>query len=99
MAQTFFATHQVSLVSSLVRAHSKVEHLEKHAAEGQIERIRDGCDQHIETSALHLDLLRDLRRINNHIISVIRPADENHVSVSGNVESEPFLRTAMFHRL
>ncbi|MGO7906854.1 Na/Pi cotransporter family protein [Rhizobium leguminosarum bv. viciae] len=99
MAQTFFATHQVSLVSTLVDAHSKIAHLEKHAAESQLERLCDGCDQHIETSALHLDLLRDLKMINNHIISVIPLAEENHASASGAVESEPFPRTAVSHLL
>jgi phosphate:Na+ symporter len=43
------------------------------AAEKHLARLRDGRLQSIETSSLHLDVLRDLKRIHSHICSVAYP--------------------------
>jgi phosphate:Na+ symporter len=42
--------------------------LETHATETHFARIRVGRIESVETSALHLDRLRDLKRINAHRI-------------------------------
>jgi phosphate:Na+ symporter len=36
-------------------------------------RLREGRPETIETTSLHLDVLRDLRRIHSHICSVAYP--------------------------
>jgi phosphate:Na+ symporter len=46
---------------------------EMRAAERHLERLKGGRIQSIETSSLHLDILRDLKRINSHLISVAYP--------------------------
>ncbi|MNL82094.1 hypothetical protein D3C87_2093870 [compost metagenome] len=47
--------------------------LERQSAERHLQRLRDGRAESIETSSLHLDMLRDLKRINAHIASVAHP--------------------------
>jgi phosphate:Na+ symporter len=45
-------------------------------AESHLARLRDRRPESIETSSLHLDVLRDLKRIHSHICSVAYPALE-----------------------
>jgi phosphate:Na+ symporter len=47
--------------------------LERDAQERHFERLQQGVAASIETSALHLDLLRDMKRINAHLTSVAYP--------------------------
>jgi phosphate:Na+ symporter len=46
---------------------------ERLAAEKHLDRLRSGRVESIETSSLHLDILRDLKRINSHLTSVAYP--------------------------
>jgi len=39
-------------------------------------RLREGRPESIETSAIHLDVMRDLKRINGHLTSVAYPIVE-----------------------
>ena len=43
------------------------------ATERHLERLREGRPESIETTSLHLDVLRDLTRIHSHICSVAYP--------------------------
>jgi phosphate:Na+ symporter len=43
------------------------------ATERHLDRLREGRPESIETTSLHLDVLRDLRRIHSHICSVAYP--------------------------
>jgi phosphate:Na+ symporter len=43
------------------------------ATEQHLDRLREGRPETIETTSLHLDVLRDLRRIHSHICSVAYP--------------------------
>ncbi|HWV97262.1 MAG TPA: Na/Pi cotransporter family protein, partial [Xanthobacteraceae bacterium] len=43
------------------------------ATERHLERLREGRPESIETTSLHLDVLRDLKRIHSHICSVAYP--------------------------
>ena len=43
------------------------------AAERHLERLRDARPETLETTSLHLDVLRDLKRIHSHICSVAYP--------------------------
>jgi phosphate:Na+ symporter len=47
--------------------------LERSYADSHITRLMDNTAQSIETSALHLDLISDLKRINSHICSIAYP--------------------------
>ncbi len=52
--------------------------MEKQSSERHLERPRDGRTESQQTSLLHLDMLRDLKRINAHIISVAHPIMQEH---------------------
>jgi phosphate:Na+ symporter len=43
------------------------------ATERHLDRLREGRPESIETTSLHLDVLRDLKRIHSHICSVAYP--------------------------
>ncbi|OCP16069.1 hypothetical protein BC361_04940 [Ensifer sp. LC54] len=73
MAQTVFATRDAALARWLVEVKEDVRRLERQSAERHLQRLRDGRMESIETSSLHLDMLRDLKRINAHIVSVAHP--------------------------
>jgi phosphate:Na+ symporter len=45
-------------------------------ADNHVARLREGRPESIETSSLHLDVLRDLKRIHSHICSVAYPVLE-----------------------
>jgi phosphate:Na+ symporter len=47
--------------------------MERAASESHLARLRSGKIESLETSALHLDVLRDLKRINSHLTSVAYP--------------------------
>lgn len=46
---------------------------ERAAAQTHLERLRSRVPDTIETSSLHLDVLRDLKRIHSHLVSVAYP--------------------------
>ncbi|WP_312364882.1 Na/Pi cotransporter family protein [Ensifer sp.] len=73
LAQTVFATRDAALARRLVEVKEDVRRLERQSAERHLQRLRDGRAESIETSSLHLDMLRDLKRINAHIASVAHP--------------------------
>jgi phosphate:Na+ symporter len=73
MAQTVFATQNAELARRLVEVKEDVRRLEKQSSERHLQRLRDGRTDSIQTSSVHLDMLRDLKRINAHIASVAHP--------------------------
>jgi phosphate:Na+ symporter len=66
-----------------------IRRLEKQSSGRHLERLRDGLTQSLQTSSLHLDMLRDLKRINAHIVSVAHP-----ILDEGGVLGESRLRAA-----
>jgi phosphate:Na+ symporter len=53
--------------------------------------LREGRPQSIETTSLHLDVLRDLKRIHSHICSVAYPVLEaaGEMPAAHAAESDP----------
>ena len=62
-----------------------LKNTELAAVERHLDRLREGRPETIETTSLHLDVLRDLRRIHSHICSVAYPV----LDAAG----EPYRRT------
>jgi phosphate:Na+ symporter len=58
----------------LIAEKAALRNVELAAAEHHIERLREGRRETMETTSLHLDVLRDLKRIHSHIASVAYPA-------------------------
>ena len=51
--------------------------LERRATDSHFQRLRSGRPESIETSAIHLDIIRDLKRIHGHIVSIAYPILES----------------------
>jgi phosphate:Na+ symporter len=76
----------------LIAQKAEIRSAELAAAERHFERLREGLSQSIETTSLHLDILRDLKRIHSHICSVAYPvleATEGTVAPVQVEESDP----------
>lgn len=73
LAMAVFMTNDLAMARELVAEKDNIRLLEKTATEQHLARLREGTAASIETSALHLDMLRDLKRINAHIVSVAHP--------------------------
>jgi phosphate:Na+ symporter len=73
VAQTILVTRDFNLARQMMEVKIEVRRMEKQSAERHLERLRDGRADSLQTSSLHLDMLRDLKRINAHIISVAYP--------------------------
>ena len=73
LAMAVFMSGDVGVARQLVRAKRHVNALERRYAESHMERLRQERPESIETSGLHMDMLRDLRRLHSHITSVAYP--------------------------
>jgi phosphate:Na+ symporter len=68
-----FIAGDVRMARQLLEQKVRFRDLEREAADRHLERLRSGRAESIETSSLHLDILRDLKRINSHLTSVAYP--------------------------
>lgn len=73
LAVTVFVTRDLALARELVAEKDQIRLAERAATESHFQRLREGTIASIETSALHLDILRDLKRIAAHLTSVAYP--------------------------
>ncbi len=73
MAQAIFMSRDPALAARLVNLKIEIRKLEARSAHRHMERMREGLSESLETSSIHLDLLRDLKRINAHLASVAYP--------------------------
>jgi phosphate:Na+ symporter len=78
LAVTVFVTSDLALARQLVAEKDQIRLVERAATESHFQRLREGKIASIETSALHLDILRDLKRIAAHLTSVAHPILEAH---------------------
>ncbi len=76
LAITVFMTGDMAMARELVAEKDRIRIAEREAMESHLLRLREGTLASIETSALHLDILRDLKRINAHVTSVAYPSLE-----------------------
>jgi phosphate:Na+ symporter len=68
-----FMSGDVNEARKLLAEKSLLRNIELAAVERHLDRLREGRPETIETTSLHLDVLRDLRRIHSHICSVAYP--------------------------
>jgi len=73
LAITVFMTQDLDMARRLVEAKDKMRGFERKAAESHLNRLRAGTLASIETSSLHMDVIRDLKRIFAHLTSVAYP--------------------------
>jgi phosphate:Na+ symporter len=84
-----FMSGDVAEARKLIAAKSELRNAELVAAERHLERLREGRPETLETTSLHLDVLRDLKRIHSHICSVAYPVLEAVGEVPVGRESDP----------
>jgi phosphate:Na+ symporter len=65
-----FMSGNVADARTLIREKTVLRNAELTAAEQHFERLREARTETLETTSLHLDVLRDLKRIHSHICSV-----------------------------
>jgi phosphate:Na+ symporter len=68
-----FMSGDVNEARKLLAEKALLRNAELAATERHLDRLREGRPESIETTSLHLDVLRDLRRIHSHICSVAYP--------------------------
>jgi phosphate:Na+ symporter len=75
-AFSVFINQDVPTARKLIEEKTQLRIAELGSADSHLARLREGRPESIETSSLHLDILRDLKRIHSHICSVAYPVLE-----------------------
>ena len=73
LSLSVFLAGDVDGARELLLAKERFCAQERQATENHLARLRSGRTASIETSALHLDMLRDLKRIHSHLTAVAYP--------------------------
>lgn len=73
LAQAIFMSRDPDIAKRLLAQKIEIRKLEARSAGLHIARMRAGRTESVETSSIHLDLLRDLKRVNAHLASVAYP--------------------------
>jgi phosphate:Na+ symporter len=68
-----FMSGDVGEAHKLLGEKAALRNAELAATERHLDRLREGRPESLETTSLHLDVLRDLKRIHSHICSVAYP--------------------------
>jgi phosphate:Na+ symporter len=84
-----FMSGNVEDARKLIREKARLRHAEIAAAERHFERLREARTETLETTSIHLDVLRDLKRIHSHICSVAYPVLDTAGEMAGVSESDP----------
>ncbi|HEX3953049.1 MAG TPA: Na/Pi cotransporter family protein [Stellaceae bacterium] len=89
-AAAVFMTQDARAARQLLGEKEVFRDLEARATETHFARIRAGRTESVETSALHLDVLRDLKRINAHLAAAAYPVLEHRGELlPSRLRSEP----------
>ena len=71
-----FASQDVELARRVIKEKTAITQMERELRAAHIQRLHEGLPESIETSAIHLDILTNLVRINHHITSIAYPIAE-----------------------
>ncbi|WP_278877095.1 Na/Pi cotransporter family protein [Paracoccus yeei] len=88
MAQTVFMTSDRDMARKLVELKVGIRNFERLSSQRHLMRLRAGEPESRETSSLHLDILRDLKRINAHAVAIAHPIlDEEGLLIESRLRS------------
>ncbi|AYF03089.1 Na/Pi cotransporter family protein (plasmid) [Paracoccus yeei] len=88
MAQTVFMTSDRDMARKLVELKVGIRNFERLSSQRHLMRLRAGEPESRETSSLHLDILRDLKRINAHAAAIAHPIlDEEGLLIESRLRS------------
>jgi phosphate:Na+ symporter len=89
LAMSVFMTGDERAALLLLEEKVRIRDLEQSATDNHLRRLREGRVESLETSALHLDIIRDLKRIAAHLASVAHPVlDKNGLLLRSRVASD-----------
>lgn len=77
MAHNIFLSEDPALAQQLVDGKKAIREAERATSSHHFERMRTGLPETIATTSLHLDIIRDYRRINSYITTVAYAILEN----------------------
>jgi phosphate:Na+ symporter len=90
LATSVFMLGDGQAARALLAEKDRMRDLEQTATANHLARLREGRPESIETSSLHLDIARDLKRIAAHIASVAYPIlDESGALRRSRLRDEP----------
>ena len=76
LAQHVFMTNDLKMARQLFHGKMKLREMEIQTSEKHMRRLREGVSETHSTSSLHLDVFRDLRRIQSYLTMVGYPTLE-----------------------
>lgn len=83
LAQNIFVSDDVKMAEQLLQDKHDIRELEITGMATHIDRLSEGVPETISTSSLHIDIIRDYRRINSYMCTVAYPllsdAHENFI--------------------
>jgi phosphate:Na+ symporter len=90
IAFSVFMSGDVNEARKLVAEKASLRNAELAATERHLDRLREGRPETLETTSLHLDVLRDLRRIHSHACSAAYPVLDaaGELATSRNTDSD-----------
>jgi phosphate:Na+ symporter len=78
LATSVFMMGDAAAARTLLEEKDRMRDLEQASVENHLRRLRERRSQSLETSSLHIDIARDLKRIAAHIASVAYPILEEN---------------------
>ena len=73
LAMAVFISGEKHMARKLMHEKEAFRKLEHSASDSHMARFQQGNPETLQTSSLHLDIIRDLKRINSHLTSVAYP--------------------------
>ncbi|MGE5617695.1 MAG: Na/Pi cotransporter family protein [Sphingomonadaceae bacterium] len=70
LAVAAYATQDADLAQKLLRHKLNITRAERELKQAHIRRLHDGVKESMDTSAIHLDVLSNLERINSHATNI-----------------------------
>ena len=78
LAFNLLVTRDAAIARQIVEEKDRLRDMEKRSSSSHFARLRDGTVKSMETSAIHLDTIRDLKQINSLLASIAYPILEEH---------------------
>ena len=82
IADTVFTTRDRALAGQLLKNKERLNHHERDLRDKHFARLREGLSESHETSAIHLDFLTHLKRVNSCVSHVAYAIVQNEKSTS-----------------
>ncbi len=68
-----FASQDAEVAKQVIEQKARISQKERELKQAHIHRLHAGLPESIETSAIHLDVLTNLKRINSHVTNIAYP--------------------------